>query len=83
MIAAPLERRLEDGLESLLHLERHTKRVVAEERTMREELEAAGLKMTLRMEHAPLVHVQSRPQRAVPRSLTGSLCAQGGAGGGR
>ena len=36
VIAAPLERKLEDGLESLLLLERHTKRVVAEERTMRE-----------------------------------------------
>lgn len=50
VIAAPLERKLEDGLETLLLLERHTTRVVAEERKMREGLEKAGLKMTLRME---------------------------------
>jgi|EP01043_Picozoa_sp_COSAG02_P053267 hypothetical protein len=50
VILAPLERKLEDGLETLQLLERHTRRVVEEERTMRDDLHKAGLKMTLRME---------------------------------
>jgi gamma-glutamyl:cysteine ligase YbdK (ATP-grasp superfamily) len=65
VIAAPLERKLEDGLETLLLLERHTTRVVAEERKMREGLEKAGLKMTLRMEVGARTHSskQWRQQR--------------------
>ena len=50
VIMAPLERKLEDGLETLQILERHTRRVVEEERKMRDDLHKAGLKMSLRME---------------------------------
>lgn len=49
VILAPLERKLEDGLETLQLLERHTRRVVEEERKMRDDLHKAGLKMTLQM----------------------------------
>lgn len=50
VILAPLERKMEDGLETLLLLEKHTRRVVQEERNMRDDLVRAGLKMTLKME---------------------------------
>ena len=42
VVQAPLERKLEDGLEAMELLEKHTKQVVEEERHLREEMAKAG-----------------------------------------